>query len=161
MSDALRWLRDPHAEIHDEDQRRLYAEAADELERLTVQRNNLEVELIRCNDDHNTVVERAERAESDREQLRAEAAALNTVIAMQDAVLTELEGWAHDGHLQTFEDRERFRKWVKANVGSIRALAKEEKPNDVVLQREGLRAGLVDAITGGIADRPLQIDQTK
>lgn len=27
-------------------------------------------------------------------------------------VLEELKGWAGDGRLQTFEDRERFRAWV-------------------------------------------------
>jgi hypothetical protein len=57
-------------------QKEIVRQTIDELERLTVQRNNLEVELIRCNDDHNTVVERAERAESDREQLRAALAEL-------------------------------------------------------------------------------------
>lgn len=32
----------------------------------------------------------------------------------KQALIEKVIGWAHDGRLQTFEDRERFRKWARA-----------------------------------------------
>lgn len=148
--------------------RLLCKEAADELERLTRELAEAQERYSSALDDglrkstmFNEAIDRAERAEAERDDaLRM----LDRAASYHAALLADREqlraALAECARVMQI-DEPRFNEWHDAISDAERLSRVSHKPvvdARAFDQAHGLRD---DPITGGIADRPLQIDQTK